>query len=629
MENNNFQTLQSLFTDNREYRIADYQRGYAWEDKHWNDLWEDLDLLEPEHAHYTGTLVIKPIAEVTDNDVAREEYEIFEVVDGQQRLTTLLILLDTIAEQYVQINRNDDACSIQDKYLRTVKDGQQYLRLQLNKDTNEYWHGLICKTASPTTTPENKSQERLSNCLKFFADKMAEALRADSDDERRQWLDALVSKVTTWLRLTVYQVDDDSDVGVIFEVMNNRGRPLTNLEKVKNYLLYLCDRFPDSDERSLTAQINKAWTAIYESLMDAGIPTREDDLLRYNWLVFRNHRPKDWRGSDSIREVFSQRRLKGDRSVLAEDIRQYVNSLENTIKPFCDILCPEHSDAFKEIEDDTLKKEIVEYSNKLKRLGTTATFIPLLIATRLSKQAESSQERSRQYFELLQNCEKFAFCIFKMAEKRSHTGQSRLYGVAFEYQAGTISFEQLIAILKDELSRRCPRSKFEEYVADRYSWYQWGGIRYLLYEYEMYVASGKPMHVSWKDFVSAETNETVEHILPQKPTRSYWRKHWRSKNERESALNDIGNLVWVTPSENSKLSNKGFDTKREIYGQSGLHAAQELYWGYKDWDVTAYQQRRKKLEAWMLKRWHYTDAVLPDSIGVAPYNDDEDETTDE
>ena len=79
----------------RLLEVADYQRPYAWEHKHLEDLWEDLDLLGKGH-HYAGTLVIKDSQEpellAADGDALTR----FEVVDGQQRLTTCLLLLDRI-----------------------------------------------------------------------------------------------------------------------------------------------------------------------------------------------------------------------------------------------------------------------------------------------------------------------------------------------------------------------------------------------------------------------------------------------------------------------------------------------------------------------------------------------------
>ena len=94
---NNTQSLQELF-NNRVFRVPDYQRGYAWEKQQVKEFLDDLELLlssARRHCHYTGTIVLyqpNPATEKPDNEGKR--YVEMDVVDGQQRLTTILLLLN-------------------------------------------------------------------------------------------------------------------------------------------------------------------------------------------------------------------------------------------------------------------------------------------------------------------------------------------------------------------------------------------------------------------------------------------------------------------------------------------------------------------------------------------------------
>src|SRR5438309_2078309 len=96
-------TVEKLFAG-RLLRVPDYQRGYAWEQKQWDDFLEDLDLLSPGKHHFTGTVVLDRITKADPGqapagdawDYAGASYESFDVVDGQQRLTTVVLLLDAI-----------------------------------------------------------------------------------------------------------------------------------------------------------------------------------------------------------------------------------------------------------------------------------------------------------------------------------------------------------------------------------------------------------------------------------------------------------------------------------------------------------------------------------------------------
>jgi len=96
---NTVRTVQEVF---REFvlSIPDYQRGYAWEKKQIEDFLEDLDLLSEGNAHYTGTLILHPVAQGGGAEIEDASGTLFrraDVVDGRQRLTTIVILLTAIA----------------------------------------------------------------------------------------------------------------------------------------------------------------------------------------------------------------------------------------------------------------------------------------------------------------------------------------------------------------------------------------------------------------------------------------------------------------------------------------------------------------------------------------------------
>ena len=100
---NNVQTVAEIFAG-KLLQIPDYQRGYAWGEQNWNDFLDDLDLLEPGKDHYTGTLVLHAQDEQLQ-DVGGSRYKVFHIVDGQQRLTTIVLLLDAIRREVATTGR--------------------------------------------------------------------------------------------------------------------------------------------------------------------------------------------------------------------------------------------------------------------------------------------------------------------------------------------------------------------------------------------------------------------------------------------------------------------------------------------------------------------------------------------
>lgn len=99
---NELQSLSQIF-QNKLFRIPDYQRGYAWQDPQLRDFWEDLINLQADRYHYTGLLSLKLLSKQEEKKLGNDDqwllnsgYNVYHIVDGQQRLTTAVILLNEI-----------------------------------------------------------------------------------------------------------------------------------------------------------------------------------------------------------------------------------------------------------------------------------------------------------------------------------------------------------------------------------------------------------------------------------------------------------------------------------------------------------------------------------------------------
>ena len=117
-------SLNGLLTGNQVFDIPVYQRGYAWERKNLEDLWEDLYYLDPSKKHYFGTVLLKDSGKTARTSLSALKR--FDLIDGQQRLTTVLILLREIISQLKEISTNElrgDVDALEKSYL---KDGGHY-----------------------------------------------------------------------------------------------------------------------------------------------------------------------------------------------------------------------------------------------------------------------------------------------------------------------------------------------------------------------------------------------------------------------------------------------------------------------------------------------------------------------
>lgn len=269
--------------------VPDYQRGYAWEGEHLREFWEDLDLIEPGRRHYTGTVVLRDRGKSLLDQEREVPLEHFDVVDGQQRLTTCALLLDRVYD-HLEALHDGDVPGERRRLLTAVIDGVGRPKLQLGADLREYWQRVILDGKPQVDGSLLAAQRRLSQAAEFAEDRLAEARTQHPDDSAyRTWLRRLAGKVTSALQFTLYVVDNDSDVGLIFETLNQRGKELTELEKTKNYLLYLANLLDVGPRQQLAAAINESWRTIFvnlgsaQALPSSARPTRTSCCVPTGW----------------------------------------------------------------------------------------------------------------------------------------------------------------------------------------------------------------------------------------------------------------------------------------------------------------------------------------------------------
>lgn len=249
-------TLSKIFTE-RLFRIPDYQRGYAWTEKQLKDFWSDLEQLEIGKNHYVGVLTLERVDEKSfnkwDDDkwiIKSKKYEPYYIVDGQQRLTTAIILIEAIVES---LNENEElnytsVCDIRRKYIFESKDkgiSRSYM-FGYEKDNPSYEFlktKIFCENSEENyIEQETVYTYNLELAKKFFLDRLLLLTLPEKEN--------LYAKITQHFLFNIYTISDDIDVFVTFETMNNRGKPLSLLELLKNRLIYLTTKFNnDNDDK--------------------------------------------------------------------------------------------------------------------------------------------------------------------------------------------------------------------------------------------------------------------------------------------------------------------------------------------------------------------------------------------
>jgi hypothetical protein len=424
-------------------------------------------------------------------------------------------------------------------------------------------------------------------------------------------LQDLFRKVTQRLKFDFQEIDKELDIFVVFETMNNRGKPLTNLELLKNRFIYLTTLLPNSDteKKKLRRDINNTWKVIYEYLgKDKSKELGDDEFLRVHWIMYhRFSKEEEFYKKDIFDVVFTVNELiKG--TLKFDDINNYISSLQKSVMQWYKIKNPIH--AFEKEVFFGLDKETVRWLEKLNRLKFT-TFEPLTLAVFCKNHSKEA------IIDYLKCIEHFIFCVFKISRKQSNTEQTYAYPNARKLfrEEDDIDIETIIYDISSHSANHFKISRFVEYLDEREgSFYEWDGLQYLLYEYEESLQSrNKSKVVDW----NVKKESSIEHIFPQTPKTDTIDSSWNIQfnrydlEQRKILCNSLGNLLVLSKATNAQLSNNSFEKKKigadnkgnSIGYHKGSYSEIEVSL-YPYWNALTIRERGEKLLRFMQDRWN-------------------------
>jgi uncharacterized protein with ParB-like and HNH nuclease domain len=631
-------SISKFFTENI-FRIPDYQRGYSWTEKQLKDFWGDIEQLENDKYHYTGVLTLEevPIEQYGkwEDDswiIQSKRYQPYYLVDGQQRITTIIILIQIIIEQL----REEDCVNYMDrneikkKYIYETK-GKSILKSYLfgyEKDnpSYEYLKTIIYSDSSDIHLPQEKTiyTNNLLFAKKYFSEKVK--------SHKLPELENIYEKITQRFLFNIYIISTDIDVCVAFETMNNRGKPLTHLELLKNRLIYLSTKYDVdiSEKEKLRISINESWKSIYYYLGINSERVLDDDvfLLTHFFLYFGNIIPnfddheinkfwyyeRDNRYQELLLDViFNAKRLRGDATeeeyeflhnkypLTIDHIYNYVKDIKESVSIFANTCSPYLSNY------DNDEKIGLE---RIYRLSGYRLSYFLVSLFRLKQNGFS-------FGETLKKVEKILF-IHTIKGYVKDFNNISFNHLTFKYLQRETSPKQLEAELDEYITKLTQKVSTQSLISrltHGNSYYDWKGIKYFLFEYEQELQSQSKTNRSklkWEDFYKENfyyDYKSIEHIYPQKVQDKYWKERFNnfSVPERNILKNSLGNLLPISIAKNSSLKNKGFTQKKDnhknkagyIYGcYSEIEVAQN-----NEWTAKEIRERGVKLLDFMEKRW--------------------------
>ena len=599
MENGQ-KTIKNLFDGRTILNIPKYQRAYTWEKKQIEEFVDDLENQDMDKDYFLGTILFQ------DRGMS-DDFEHIDIVDGQQRITTLIIFMKLLIDQLeAHKDKTTKTAMLRDTYI------QQYgeYKLCILKDDNEFFKSHILEdkplSNGGVRTP---SQRRLNNAKKILLDRVK--------SYTLEVLLELKNKVER-TRILTYSVKDNAEATQIFETTNDRGKSLTNLEKIKSFLMYNTYLVspesinPDSSLDSLQDRFGEIYRD-YETIDNidkSNIRLDEDLILYYHCIAF-----EEWTSEHEYEQPVQMIKyqvnelIKADQKVNARNfIERCSHELQNSftiVKMLLQSKVPHVLDIF------ALNRAAVSYSLLMKAYKFD------------SLEEKPNFKRVARLMEII--CFRLG-----IGRYRVDRGRNQLYRLSRNF---TGDFDTLIADLKLFVNGSNGSEKNHGFCNDKDFQKQLSSPNfhtdvnrndqlYLLWKYENYLRKEiQPVsaEMSYKDFINKDsrTKLSIDHISPQNPKDNTVIIEESESNQsttfhdfEDNYLHSIGNLVLDSISANSSKSNHNFDVNyKRSYSNSTFKQQQELKKFASEeenkltWNELAIGNRKEKIVKFALEYW--------------------------
>ncbi|WP_187836322.1 DUF262 domain-containing protein [Helicobacter pylori] len=584
------------------FEIPSYQRGYAWQERQLKDFWNDLEHVSKlgNKFHYMHSLTLRGL----ENEF---EDSAFEIIDGQQRLATSLILLGLLAKT----TQNKDP---------------KYSLINLEPILSYKYYGL--SEAFRAITEEEKDLKAFKTS--FYAKNLIEAyafFQEKISDTPVGTLEKMFDALTKKMLFSVVELNDNRiDPFSSFETINNRGKDLSTLELFKNRLHFVAHKICNGQKlETLQNEINDTYTRIYYDLRHF----KDDHLEGFlkHFVAYYYGEKGDFKKRLLEMEFNAHKRYTdntnfNDEYEKIDDLLFYL-SYSSKVWHFLHTL-DEKSIALIVDDNKKLEMEITPKMrgllDKMRRLNALSdnAFLPLLLSLLtiqlVGRSANEQPYTTKELEVLLEYLERFGFLVYGVAGK--NTAKNEWIELAFEafrayrYGEENIVIEKLPTLEKSFFNRQgnSALELLEEGIHSKKNtekWYQWGkALNYLLYEYEL--------HHNPETTLNFDSSiESIEHILPQKPDQGYStkEKNW-AKNPH--IVHALGNLLLIAKNANSSLSNKPFEEKRKQY-LKGSYSEKEVAKNA-SFGVAQIKERSEKLLDFLIAHYRISELVGESAI---------------
>lgn len=584
-----YQTLENAL-QKRLFEIPNYQRAYSWTRKQVKDLHDDINRLKDkprERHHFMATIVCLSTKKYKEDGT--DEFSILHIVDGQQRLTTLIILLKTI-EKYLNkenVIEKKEADKINNIL---VKGDERLILLQTNHDSSSVFANFLKKGHIPEKSDLNTIAE-LRLFESFKENVTFVKLWKESGD-----LLQLLRIIKNRLGFIFYELEDEGSVYSTFEVLNSRGLPVDWLDKCKSALMGIAfEKLEKTTQDQHLPCLHQTWSDIYRIIgTNENIPGH--DILSFAATLHK-------KTQDKKQLQYLKKKLSFEDSL-------------NYFKKYC----TEFPTKTTEISD-WIKKITIEigelYNNSRLKALSEISHARLLYVSLMIMSKEKLIEKQKH--KLIKQWENTTFRIFglyrnsngKKNDARTEVGSfTELASKIMDTKDNFAEINQLMYNTMYELinlgKKDYPLEEAINSMKNKDCYNNWENeLIYFMRRYEEFLVSKANLEFDdthWNVIWKNSPQRSIEHIMPQEANIPKWEVK-KESSDFDKNINRLGNLCIIPLKDNIIAGNKSFETKKTHYSKNTLNITQEIV-AVEDWNYKEIETREMRLLQWAKNEWN-------------------------
>lgn len=545
-------TYRQLMGNGLQYEIPKFQRDYTWGYEQWDDLWYDMNVLRKneESEHYMGYLVLQS----SDN-------KNFQIIDGQQRLTTLSIIIlvflkclkDLVDNKIDPDNNKKRIEALQNSYIGFIDPVTLISnnKLKLNRNGDDYYRQYLVLLKDLPVRNINSSEKQMRDCYCWFYEKIKPGFT--TGESLAAFIDVLADK----LFFTKITVSDEFNAFKVFETLNARGVQLSAADLLKNYLFSVVDE--SKPHKSEIDELEILWSKVIGKLGNQ----KFEDYLRYYW----NSKNKTVRKSALFKTIRKSIANKKEAFALIRDL----NDVADVYMAF-------------QNSDDELWKNKPEISEALAELRLFQ--IKQILSLFISAYYNLSEEI---FTKLVKSCVVVSFRYNVIGGLNPNEQEEAYNTVALNINKTKqfhLSELKSIYVSNDNFESAFSNKIFKSSTRNHKI------VKYIFSKLEKY---------QFKNDIPASSDLfTVEHILPESADDTWGQFDNEAINR---SLYRLGNLTLLEKNLNIDADILKYAEKKTFYSQSNCKLTNNIVEQFDDWNESNLSTRQKELAKYAKSIW--------------------------